>query len=74
MGFGRPGQLVRNDIVIPCPGMHRVEYSINSVFGDGEENQRVKEKKTKPDTRLPQSRAGGQGRYLRSVEHLGRSS
>ena len=28
---------------------------------------------TRPDTRLPQSRAGGQGPYLRSVEHLGRS-
>ena len=31
------------------------------------------EKKTRPDTRLPQSRAGGQGPYLRSPEHLGRS-
>ena len=31
-------------------------------------------KKTRPDTRLPQSRAGGQGPYLRSVEHLSRSS
>ena len=28
---------------------------------------------TRPDTRLPQSRAGGQGPYLRSVEHLSRS-
>ena len=28
---------------------------------------------TRPDTRLPKSRAGGQGPYLRSVEHLGRS-
>ena len=28
---------------------------------------------TRPDTRLPMSRAGGQGPYLRSVEHLGRS-
>ena len=27
--------------------------------------------RTRPDTRLPQSRAGGQGPYLRSVEHLG---
>ena len=27
----------------------------------------------RPDTRLPKSRAGGQGPYLRSVEHLGRS-
>ena len=26
------------------------------------------------DTQLPQSRAGGQGLYLRSLHHLGRSS
>ena len=32
------------------------------------------EKKTRPDRRLPQSRAGGQGLYLRSLDHLGRSS
>ena len=31
-------------------------------------------KQTRPDTRLPQSRAGGQGLYLRSLDHLGRSS
>ena len=31
-------------------------------------------KKTRPDTRLPKSRAGGQGPYLRSLDHLGRSS
>ena len=30
--------------------------------------------KTRPDTRLPQSRAGGQGLFLRSLDHLGRSS
>ena len=29
---------------------------------------------TRPDTRLPQSRAGGQGPYLSSPEHSGRSS
>ena len=29
---------------------------------------------TRPDTRLPQSRGGGKGPYLRSVEHLGRSN
>ena len=29
---------------------------------------------TRPDTRLPQSRAGGQGPRLRSPDHLGRSS
>ena len=31
-------------------------------------------KKTRPVTRLPQSRMGGQGLYLRSLDHLGRSS
>ena len=30
--------------------------------------------KTRPDTRLPKSRAGGQGPHLRSSDHLGRSS
>jgi len=30
--------------------------------------------KTRPETRLPKSRAGGQGPYLRSPDHLGRSS
>ena len=30
--------------------------------------------RTRPDTRLPQSRAGGQGPFLRSMEDLGRSS
>ena len=29
---------------------------------------------TRPDTRLPKSRAGGQGPYLRSPDHLGRRS
>ena len=29
---------------------------------------------TRPDTRLPKSHAGGQGPYLRSLDHLGRSS
>ena len=30
--------------------------------------------KTRPDTRLPQSLVGGQGLFLRSLDHLGRSS
>ena len=30
-------------------------------------------KKTRPDTRLPKSHAGGQGPYLRSPDHLGSS-
>ena len=34
----------------------------------------LKRLKTRPDTRLPQSRAGGQGQKLRSPDHLGRSS
>jgi len=29
---------------------------------------------TRPDTRLPKSRAGGQGPFLRSLDHLGKSS
>ena len=28
---------------------------------------------TRPDTRLPQLRAGGQELYLKSLDHLGRS-
>ena len=32
------------------------------------------EGKTRPDTRLPQSRAGGQGPFLRSLHHFGRRS
>ena len=34
----------------------------------------LSEWKTKSDTRLLQSRVGGQGLYLRSLNHLGRSS
>ena len=34
----------------------------------------LKWNETRPDTRLPQSRVGGQGPYLRSLDHLGRSS
>ena len=30
--------------------------------------------KTRPDTRLPQLHAGGQGPYLRSIDNLGRDS
>ena len=37
---------------------------------EGEEE----EEETRPDTRLPKSRAGGQGPYLRSPDHLGGSS
>ena len=29
---------------------------------------------TRPDTRLPKSRASGQGPYLRSLDNVGRSS
>ena len=34
----------------------------------------TEEKEKEIDTRLPQSRAGGQGPYWRSLDHLGRSS
>ena len=36
--------------------------------------RKVATKKTRSDTRLPQSRAGGQGPYLWSLDQLGRSS
>ena len=39
----------------------------------GEKKRKKCEKKKRPDTPLPQSRAGGQGLYLRSLDHLGRS-
>ena len=41
----------------------------NLCVGDG-----IGEEKTRPDTRLPKSRVGGQGPYFRSPDHLGRSS
>ena len=31
-------------------------------------------RETRPDTRLTQSRVGGQGPYFRSLDHLGGSS
>ena len=43
--------------------MKPVDLSLVAQFG-----------KTRPDTRLPQSRVGGQGPSLRSPYHLGRSS
>ena len=45
-------------------------YEINS-FTKKEKKRQVR--KTRPETRLPKSRAGGQGPYLRSPDHLGRS-
>ena len=36
--------------------------------------KKYEDEKTRPDTRLPKSRAGGQGSYLRPLYHLGRSS
>ena len=35
---------------------------------------RATRERTRPDARLPQSRAGGQRLYLRSLDHLGRNS
>ena len=40
----------------------------------GKSREIVIDCKTRPDTRLPQLRAGGQGLYLRSLDYLGRSS
>ena len=40
---------------------------------EGMERDTVRKKKTRPDTVLSQSRAGGQGLCLRSFNELGRS-
>ena len=39
-----------------------------------ERGDELKNESTRPDTWLLQLRAGGQGPYLRSLDHLGRSS
>ena len=39
-----------------------------------QEKKRERRKETRPDTRLRKSQASGQGPYLRSLDHLGRSS
>ena len=39
-----------------------------SLDEEGEEEEEERNT-TRPDTRLPQSRAGGQGPYLRSLDH-----
>ena len=39
-----------------------------------QEDKEDEEKKTRPDKRLPQSRAGEQVPYSRSLEHMARSS
>ena len=38
-----------------------------------DEKNELTEKRTRPDTLLPQLRAGGQGLYWRSLHHLGRT-
>ena len=43
-------------------------------IGDKDISKKLCDEGTRPDTRLPKSRAGGQGPYLRSPDHLGRSS
>ena len=48
------------------------QYGILDVVGQNGIKKRLW--KTRPDTRLPKSRAGGQGPYLRSLDHLGWSS
>ena len=45
-------------------------YLVKEVLFSG----KIERAQTRPDTRLPQSRAGRQGPYLRSLEHLGRCS
>ena len=50
-----------------------VERVSEGMMG-GKDELKIDRRKTRPDTRLPKSRAGGQGPYLRSPDHLGRSS
>ena len=44
------------------------------TWGETKEGRKGSLVETKPGTRLTKSRAGGQGPYLRSPDHLGRSS
>ena len=61
----------------------RNEYHKNQISEEYRKNLEEKKNKNavvvvfltlRPDTRLPQTRAGGQGLYLRSLDHLGRRS
>ena len=54
-------------------GLYFEEYGFDRVI-EIFQNMTMTHSKTRPDTRLPKSRAGGQGPYLRSPDHLGRSS
>ena len=56
--------------VAHLPHSFLIDMKWNSFFSKLHKKEK---KKTRPDTRLPQSRAGGQGLYFRSLNHLGRS-
>ena len=66
--LGCPKLSFTNGLINKAKGWRVDVYSSDTWYKD------VKRWKTRPDTGLPQSRAGGQGLFLRSLDHLGRSS
>ena len=52
---------------------HTIQYRLKPITCQRDASS-PPPKKTRPDTRLPQSRAGGQGPQLRSPDNFGRSS
>merc|ERR1711875_176616 len=63
-----PNLNVQNKLEVEAQRFHDiVQENFHDDYKSGED-------RTRPDTRLPKSRAGGQGPYLRSLDHLGSSS
>ena len=55
-------------------GGRHVRYAKGQMEKQMKRESRENGEIIRPNTRLPKSRAGGQGPYLRSPDHLGRSS
>ena len=63
-----PDLNVQNKLEVEAQRFHDiVQENFHDDYKSGED-------RTRPDTRLPKSRAGGQGPYLKSLDHLGSSS